>query len=64
MFYEPPPRIIQVKLKNGKTLNFWAQFPDSVLDPETNGAIADAFDLLKQLPAELLAQPPRILYIK
>jgi hypothetical protein len=61
MFYKPNARYIQVKLKNGKILCFLAQFQDSTLDPETNGAIDDAFDLLKQLPAELLAQPPRVL---
>lgn len=55
-------RIIEVKLKDGRTLYIRAQFPASDLDPDSNGANEAALILLKQLPAELLATPPRFIY--
>lgn len=52
-------RIIEVKLKNGKTYDLRVNLRDSSTDGDTNGATDDVVDLLQQLPAELLATPPR-----
>jgi organic radical activating enzyme len=54
-------RYIEVRLKDGTVLYLTAQFPSSSVDSDTNGATDRAVDLLKQLPAELLATTPRAL---
>lgn len=55
-------RYIEVQLKDGSILHFRAQYDNTNLDSDTNGATNRALDLLKQLPAELLATEPRALH--